>query len=470
MRRRRGPIEALSSSSSTGSRARRRASACRASTSSARLGTPHAYRCGFWAWVRPRPHAATLRALRAPPTATDPRAAVRDIAGAARDAAGRAGRAGDDADDGRDRDGDLRPARRSCCGAQLDSIRAQTLRDWVCVISDDCSDPERFAALEDMVAGDERFVVSRSERRPRASTRTSSGRSGWCRPGARVRRARRPGRRLAPGQAGHAGRRARRRPAGLQRRAAGRPGRRRCVGETYWADARQQPHRPAVAAGRQRRDRRGVAVPARPARPRAAVPARRSSRTSTTTGSALCALRPRARSPTSTGRCTTTSSTARAALGHAAANQVAGCASGSARCAPTRATASACTAASTSSTSRGSRRSRRSCCRAGAGMAPAQAPDAGALPRRRPLAARARARLWLRGRAGVRRAAGDAGRRARPRLRVRVAAGAGRVRARRARSARPRSTPSRPPDLAPRPGRGPPGRARRATWPRRSRR
>ena len=48
---------------------------------------------------------------------------------------------------------------------QLDSIRAQTVEDWVCVVSDDCSSPERFAELERLVAGDPRFVVSRSPRR-----------------------------------------------------------------------------------------------------------------------------------------------------------------------------------------------------------------------------------------------------------------------------------------------------------------
>jgi glycosyltransferase involved in cell wall biosynthesis len=48
---------------------------------------------------------------------------------------------------------------------QLDSIRAQTHRNWVCVISDDCSGPERFAALQDAVGSDPRFVISRSSRR-----------------------------------------------------------------------------------------------------------------------------------------------------------------------------------------------------------------------------------------------------------------------------------------------------------------
>ena len=48
---------------------------------------------------------------------------------------------------------------------QIESIRAQTLTDWMCVISDDCSDPARFAELERVVEGDARFVVSRSSRR-----------------------------------------------------------------------------------------------------------------------------------------------------------------------------------------------------------------------------------------------------------------------------------------------------------------
>jgi Glycosyl transferase family 2 len=48
---------------------------------------------------------------------------------------------------------------------QLDSIRAQTHRNWICVISDDSSSPQRFAAMEDAVKDDPRFVLSRSPRR-----------------------------------------------------------------------------------------------------------------------------------------------------------------------------------------------------------------------------------------------------------------------------------------------------------------
>jgi glycosyltransferase involved in cell wall biosynthesis len=47
---------------------------------------------------------------------------------------------------------------------QIDSLRAQTDSDWTCFISDDCSSPERFDEVADTVAGDSRFVVSRSPR------------------------------------------------------------------------------------------------------------------------------------------------------------------------------------------------------------------------------------------------------------------------------------------------------------------
>jgi glycosyltransferase involved in cell wall biosynthesis len=48
---------------------------------------------------------------------------------------------------------------------QLDSIKAQTHRNWICVISDDCSSPLRFAAMEEEIRGDRRFVLSRSPKR-----------------------------------------------------------------------------------------------------------------------------------------------------------------------------------------------------------------------------------------------------------------------------------------------------------------
>ncbi|HTX30980.1 MAG TPA: glycosyltransferase [Solirubrobacteraceae bacterium] len=48
---------------------------------------------------------------------------------------------------------------------QLDSIRSQSHSNWVCVISDDASRSERFAAIEELVGDDPRFAVSRSPRR-----------------------------------------------------------------------------------------------------------------------------------------------------------------------------------------------------------------------------------------------------------------------------------------------------------------
>jgi glycosyltransferase involved in cell wall biosynthesis len=45
--------------------------------------------------------------------------------------------------------------------AQIESIRAQTHRNWVCVISDDASDPDALSQIERVVGGDERFAVHR---------------------------------------------------------------------------------------------------------------------------------------------------------------------------------------------------------------------------------------------------------------------------------------------------------------------
>jgi hypothetical protein len=48
---------------------------------------------------------------------------------------------------------------------QIESIRDQTHGNWICVISDDASSARALEALQAAVAGDERFVVSRSPRR-----------------------------------------------------------------------------------------------------------------------------------------------------------------------------------------------------------------------------------------------------------------------------------------------------------------
>jgi glycosyltransferase involved in cell wall biosynthesis len=48
---------------------------------------------------------------------------------------------------------------------QVDSLRAQTDDRWVCVVSDDASAPEHFAAIERVIGDDARFAVSRSQER-----------------------------------------------------------------------------------------------------------------------------------------------------------------------------------------------------------------------------------------------------------------------------------------------------------------
>jgi glycosyltransferase involved in cell wall biosynthesis len=48
---------------------------------------------------------------------------------------------------------------------QIASLRAQTHRNWICLISDDASSDEAYSAVEQTVAGDRRFRLSRSDRR-----------------------------------------------------------------------------------------------------------------------------------------------------------------------------------------------------------------------------------------------------------------------------------------------------------------
>jgi glycosyltransferase involved in cell wall biosynthesis len=48
---------------------------------------------------------------------------------------------------------------------QIESIRTQTHRRWICVISDDCSTPDRVEAMSGVLNGDPRFVLSRAPRR-----------------------------------------------------------------------------------------------------------------------------------------------------------------------------------------------------------------------------------------------------------------------------------------------------------------
>ena len=47
---------------------------------------------------------------------------------------------------------------------QVESIRSQTYSNWMCLVSDDCSEPERFREIEEAIGDDARFVISRAER------------------------------------------------------------------------------------------------------------------------------------------------------------------------------------------------------------------------------------------------------------------------------------------------------------------
>ena len=222
------------------------------------------------------------------------------------------------------------------------------IEDWICVISDDCSSPERFAELERLVAGDPRFVVSRSPRR-----------LGFYRNFERALA-------LAPAGARHVALADQddvwhpdklavllgalgERGARLQRRARHPAGRRAGRGDVLGA-AREQPRRPdrrcssrTRSRARRRCSRAGCSTPRCRSRPR-------SSPTSTTTGSGS-ARSPGARSPTSTGRSTTTSSTAAPRSATPRPTGCRRCATGSGRCAATRASGSGSGACTTSSTS-----------------------------------------------------------------------------------------------------------------------
>jgi glycosyltransferase involved in cell wall biosynthesis len=48
---------------------------------------------------------------------------------------------------------------------QVESIREQSDRDWICLISDDGSRADRFEAIRETIGGDPRFVISRSDQR-----------------------------------------------------------------------------------------------------------------------------------------------------------------------------------------------------------------------------------------------------------------------------------------------------------------
>ena len=182
--------------------------------------------------------------------------------------------------------------RSSCSGARSSRSARRPTTDWVCVVSDDCSAPERFAAIEAVLGDDPRFVVSRSPRRL-GFYRNFERALALAPAGAALRRAGRPGRRLAPGQARDAAA-----PSSATRgsstatRAIVARGRRGASPTRTGSRRAQQPRRPALAAGGELGHRRRVAVPARRCSTTRCRSRRPSSPTSTTTGSrsARCAL------------------------------------------------------------------------------------------------------------------------------------------------------------------------------------
>lgn len=49
--------------------------------------------------------------------------------------------------------------------AQIESLRSQTDESWICLISDDCSAPQHYEKIVEVVGDDPRFAISRSDQR-----------------------------------------------------------------------------------------------------------------------------------------------------------------------------------------------------------------------------------------------------------------------------------------------------------------
>ena len=361
------------------------------------------YRSGFWGIVRIEPRAAArqLRAVAAGRARRTAASAERRARADPRRAPASAARCGRVA-----RRGERRPGSRShgdattrpptCSRASSSRSAPRRHENWVCVISDDCSQPERLRGARAAVGGDPRFVVSRSPRRlgllPQLRARARAGAratpSTSRSPTRTTTGIRTSSSALLAGD--------RRRAARLQRRPGRRPRRRADLRDVV-EPAAQQPRRPALAAGRQLGHRRRVAAPPRPARLRAAVPAgpvRPLPRSLDRAGGA----RARARSSSSTAPLYDYVQHGDASLGHAArqpddlAARAARAASGAC------ASACGCGGCTTSSTSAGCCSSRRCCeMRCGDGW---RRPSAATLRRfldDGPVAARSLALLGARG-------------------------------------------------------------------------
>ena len=177
--------------------------------------------------------------------------------------------------------------RRSTCSArQLDSIRAQTharlgLRDQRRLLAPGALRRDRGGARRTT-----RASCSRARRGGSASTATSSARSRWRRPAPRYVALADQDDAWHPDKLATLLARARRRPARLQRRARRRRATARVLADTYWSRAHATTTPTCSRCWSPTRSPAPPRCSARDAaRRRAAVPARASSRTSTTTGS-----------------------------------------------------------------------------------------------------------------------------------------------------------------------------------------
>ena len=204
------------------------------------------YRSGFWGIARvrrgPGRRESCWRCARRSSDGADAsRRALGRIPIARRDGAGprRGGRA-----ERRDLHGDLRPAARTCCAASSTRSARRRITDWVCVDLRRRSSPGALrGAARRAVAGDPRFVVSRSPRR------LGLLRELRARAGARAARRRRFVALADQDDAWHPDKLATLLAALGDARLVYSDarlvdaGRRRCSRETYWSRRAQQPRR-----------------------------------------------------------------------------------------------------------------------------------------------------------------------------------------------------------------------------------
>ena len=192
--------------------------------------------------------------------------------------------------------------------------------NWVCVVSDDCSSPARFAALERGARGDPRFVVSRSPRR--LGFYLNFERALSLAPPRRRLRGAWPTRTTAgtPTSSRRSSARSAT-PSSSTATRASSTATGEVLSDTYWSQRRNNHSDISLAAGGE------LASPARPRCSGATLldarcrSRRGSSTTSTTTGSGSPRW-PSARSPSSTARSTTTCSTATPCSGMPRANRM----------------------------------------------------------------------------------------------------------------------------------------------------